>query len=89
MITLLVIVLVYVLPLICGYFYIRALHSSNGIYKNLNAGSWDMFLIFCPMINIGGIFMWAVVWPYKRKRKRKRRKFDYNKFFGIKKDLDN
>ena len=74
----LVAIVVYIVSVISGWFYVKLAHSKNGVWKNVNTDSKDVFVTFCPIINTLFIVGWVIEFPIKSE-------FNFNKFFNVRK----
>lgn len=79
LITILVILLVYILPVIINRRWLRRAHSKGGIYGHLDIELSDLFATYIPFVNIASSIVYIFSSP------RKYRVVNYNKHFKVKK----
>lgn len=60
--------------------YVSLSHGKNGVWSNVAPNTWDVILVFIPLVNTCLNLVWLLRWPLKRKFKYG----DYSKFFNIK-----
>ncbi len=63
------------------YRYIRIIHSAGGKWSNLEPELPDLFFTFVPIVNTG----FALIASFVTWRRYPKSKFNYSKFFNIKK----
>ena len=71
---------IYSLIAFAAYNYVRIAHSKNGRFQHIDTSGSDLFLVFCPIINILYLLAWIVSPPKKGLNKTRT-----NKFFNVKK----
>lgn len=76
----LLVIFIYVCLVINGWVYIHLLHSYNDIWSQFETSWGEIFLVFCPGVNLGLIIMWLVEYPISSKKPQRNK----NKFFKIK-----
>ena len=82
-IALVLITVLYVLPLLSSYTWVRKAHSQGGIYETTTPDGVDFWCTIIPIVNIFYVFaMWEDA-PMKGQQPKKYELI--TKFFGIKK----
>jgi hypothetical protein len=81
MVVLLIVIGTYVLGYILGYKWIQIAHSKGGQYEGLSMGGFDLFMIFCPIVNLGWIVIWLTNSPKEHEEKKN---LNVKRFFNVK-----
>lgn len=77
-------IIIYIISAVAMYVWVRIAHGEKGIFYALDVSLEDLALVIFPGVNTtAAIYSWLSYYPYKRKP---RKKFNFNKFFGIKKE---
>lgn len=71
---------VYLLSAFLFWRHVSLSHSKGGVWSNIVPNTWDVILVFIPVVNTCLNMVWLLRWPLKRKFKYRY----YSKFFNIK-----
>jgi len=73
-----IIIFIYTLSAMISWNWIRIAHSSGGVYEGLTPGGFDLFMVYCPIINTVFTLGWIFKYPKETNKK-------YSNHFNIKK----